>query len=126
MRGAMTQLNLSARAFHRILKLARTIGDLAGSEEIQPCIWRRRCNVDLHRLPRPLAAHGWAFLHFRRFERWGSLLSYTDEDYSFGLVKPRAIRLNGLLKLLSNLPQQNGRRNKVAAMLDQKVDQLHH
>jgi len=35
MRAAMTQLNLSARAYHRILKLARTIGDLAGSEDIQ-------------------------------------------------------------------------------------------
>jgi magnesium chelatase family protein len=32
---AMTQLNLSVRAYHRILKLARTIADLAGSEEIQ-------------------------------------------------------------------------------------------
>jgi predicted ATPase with chaperone activity len=35
MRAAMTQLNLSARAYHRILKIARTIADLAGSENIQ-------------------------------------------------------------------------------------------
>ena len=35
MRAAMTQLNLSARAYHRILKLARTISDLAESEDIQ-------------------------------------------------------------------------------------------
>jgi magnesium chelatase family protein len=35
MRAAMSQLNLSARAYHRILKLARTIADLTGSEEIQ-------------------------------------------------------------------------------------------
>jgi magnesium chelatase family protein len=35
MRAAMTQMNLSARAYHRILKLARTIADLAGSEDIQ-------------------------------------------------------------------------------------------
>jgi magnesium chelatase family protein len=34
-RLAMTQLNLSARAYHRILKLAYTIADLAGSDEIQ-------------------------------------------------------------------------------------------
>jgi magnesium chelatase family protein len=36
MRTAMSQLQLSARAYHRILKLARTIADLAGSEHIQP------------------------------------------------------------------------------------------
>jgi magnesium chelatase family protein len=34
-RAAMSQLNLSARAYHRILKLARTIADLAGSDNIQ-------------------------------------------------------------------------------------------
>lgn len=34
-RAAMSQLNLSARAYHRILKLARTIADLANSEAIQ-------------------------------------------------------------------------------------------
>lgn len=33
--AAMTQLNLLARVYHRSLKLARTIADLAGSEEIQ-------------------------------------------------------------------------------------------
>jgi magnesium chelatase family protein len=36
MRSAMSQMNLSARAYHRILKLARTIADLAGSDAIQP------------------------------------------------------------------------------------------
>jgi magnesium chelatase family protein len=35
MRAAMTRLNLSVHAYHRILKLARTIADLAGSEDIQ-------------------------------------------------------------------------------------------
>ena len=35
MRAAMSQMQLSARAYHRILKLARTIADLAGSEEIE-------------------------------------------------------------------------------------------
>jgi magnesium chelatase family protein len=32
---AMRQMQFSARAYHRILKLARTIADLAGSERIQ-------------------------------------------------------------------------------------------
>jgi magnesium chelatase family protein len=35
MRAAMSQLQLSARAYHRILKLARTIADMAESEDIQ-------------------------------------------------------------------------------------------
>jgi magnesium chelatase family protein len=34
-RAAMGQMNLSARGYHRVLKLARTIADLAGSEQIQ-------------------------------------------------------------------------------------------
>ena len=33
--AAMSQLHLSAQAYHRMLKLARTIADLAGSREIQ-------------------------------------------------------------------------------------------
>jgi magnesium chelatase family protein len=35
-RQAMSQLQLTARAFHRVLKLARTIADLAGAESIGP------------------------------------------------------------------------------------------
>ncbi len=34
LKAAMQQMHLSARAFHRILKLARTIADLAGSDTI--------------------------------------------------------------------------------------------
>jgi magnesium chelatase family protein len=36
MRTAMSQMQLSARAYHRVLKLSRTIADLAGSENITP------------------------------------------------------------------------------------------
>jgi magnesium chelatase family protein len=36
MKSAMSQLQLSARAYHRVLKLARTIADLAGCDKIGP------------------------------------------------------------------------------------------
>ena len=36
MRTAMSQLQLSARGFHRVLKIARTVADLAGSENVLP------------------------------------------------------------------------------------------
>ena len=35
MRSAVRQLELSARAYHRVLKLARTIADLAGEAGIR-------------------------------------------------------------------------------------------
>ena len=35
LRDAMTRLNMSARAYDRILKVARTIADLAGSAEVK-------------------------------------------------------------------------------------------
>jgi magnesium chelatase family protein len=36
MEHAMEQMNFSARAHDRILKVARTLADLAGSEHIRP------------------------------------------------------------------------------------------
>ncbi|NJM07103.1 hypothetical protein HC891_14370, partial [Candidatus Gracilibacteria bacterium] len=36
MRAAVRQLNLSARSYHRVLKLARTIADLAHADQIGP------------------------------------------------------------------------------------------
>jgi magnesium chelatase family protein len=43
MKTAMVQLQLSARAYHRVLKLARTIADLAGGGKSHPATWRRHC-----------------------------------------------------------------------------------
>lgn len=36
LKQAITRLNLSARAYHRVLRLARSVADLAGSESITP------------------------------------------------------------------------------------------
>jgi len=35
LKQAITKLNLSARAFHRVIKIARTIADLEGSTQIK-------------------------------------------------------------------------------------------
>jgi magnesium chelatase family protein len=36
LRAAVVQLHLSARSYHRVLKVARTVADLAASEQILP------------------------------------------------------------------------------------------
>ena len=42
---AAERLQLSARSFHRVLKLARTIADLAGCETIASAHVAERCNI---------------------------------------------------------------------------------
>ena len=44
MRSAMNQMQLSARAYHRVLKLSRTIADLAGTPRFLPNTWQRHCS----------------------------------------------------------------------------------
>jgi magnesium chelatase family protein len=43
--AAMTQLNHSARAYHRILKLAGQLPILRRVKRSSPCIWQKRCNT---------------------------------------------------------------------------------
>jgi len=44
-KSAMSQMQLTARAYHRILKLARTIADLASAERVAPIIWPKLCST---------------------------------------------------------------------------------
>ncbi len=44
-RAAMGQMNLSARGYHRVLKLARTIADLAAPRPSRRHTWQRHCST---------------------------------------------------------------------------------
>ena len=52
MKAAVRQLHLSPRGYHRVLKLARTIADLAGAERIGPA----HVAEALQYRPRPLVS----------------------------------------------------------------------
>lgn len=65
MRSAMTQLNLSARGYHRVLKLARTIADLAGVGRSSPRIWQMRYSTGQSRCLDDLTAYWILVVPFR-------------------------------------------------------------
>ena len=46
-KAAMRQLNLSARAYHRILKLSRTIATSQAASASRRRTWLRRCSIGL-------------------------------------------------------------------------------
>lgn len=50
LRAAMSQLQLPVRAFHRVLKLARPVADLAGVEQSRPA---HLAEAIQYRPPRP-------------------------------------------------------------------------
>jgi len=58
MRPAITQLQLSARGYHRVLRLARTIADLAGCEEIQSAVIVVWSNVERQSVQTRNIGHG--------------------------------------------------------------------
>lgn len=45
LKAAINKLNLSAPAYHRILKVARTIADLETNDAIQPSHIAKRFNI---------------------------------------------------------------------------------
>ena len=45
LRDAAETMKLTARGYHRVLRVARTLADLDGAEKIGGCIWPKRCPI---------------------------------------------------------------------------------
>lgn len=86
LKTVITRLRLSARAYHRVLKIARTIADLAGAAEIEPAhVSEAGRNAVLHGLL-PLLR-----LELHRIQRTSNVLTGGAElghSRSVGTLRP--------------------------------------
>ncbi len=105
MRAAMSQVNLLARAYHRIQKLTRTIAVLARSKQIRSLADKMRSMLQLNLLTRSTAAYQRA-MGMLYSDRWLKEGKPTDSPLFTQEVEADVSKLAELQKLVKRDPVQ--------------------